>query len=315
MRSNRDGVVDTADGQARVRWTTVDGRATALTLWPERPVTIGRDPTSAIVLASSFVSKQHAFVTWAEGEFRIADGGSANGTRVNGTPVTSSVLHDGDVIEVGDYRLTFELAAADDETDGRLDARAAPATGGGKTARLLIAALGTMIVMLGGLTLALRSLTTADAAGTVARPSRTAPTSEARPVTPAELEAFDRTRARDTAERARRTGVDPVAAMYDEAMVASRGGRYLETVQLLAGVLATDPKHEGARLNLPGIVAARERAIQAHQGEARQAEFQLRIDAAARHWEQVLLLTEPREAAHAEALQALDAIARRRSRG
>lgn len=307
--------MDTAEGQARVRWTTGDGRAMALTLWPERPVTIGRDATSTIVLDSPFVSKQHAIVTWTEGEFQIADSGSANGTRVNGTAVTAAALHDGDIIEIGDYQLAFDVAAADDQTDDPRTARAAPVTGGNKMARLLIAALATMMVMIGGLALALRSLTAADAAGTVAGAKSALPASEARPVTPAELEAFDRTRARETAERARRTGVDPVAAMYDEAMVASRGGRYLETVQLLAGVLASDPKHEGARLNLPRVVALRERAIQDHQGEARQAEFQLRIDAAARHWEQVLLLTEPREAAHAEAQQALEGIARRRARG
>jgi FHA domain len=53
------------------------------------------------------VSRHHAEFRLEDGQFRIVDAGSLNGTHVNGQPVDSTVLANGDVIQIGKYRLVF----------------------------------------------------------------------------------------------------------------------------------------------------------------------------------------------------------------
>ncbi|MCS7246258.1 MAG: FHA domain-containing protein [Thermomicrobium sp.] len=76
---------------------------------PLEPVTvIGRHPSCTIRLDDSFVSTEHAQLTWEHGRWWIADLKSTNGTRVNGRPVTAPTgLRYGDVIEIGDVRLVL----------------------------------------------------------------------------------------------------------------------------------------------------------------------------------------------------------------
>jgi hypothetical protein len=71
------------------------------------PVTvIGRHPQCTICLEDSFVSSEHAQLTWDRGRWWITDLGSTNGTKVNGLPITAPTgLRYGDVIEVGDVQL------------------------------------------------------------------------------------------------------------------------------------------------------------------------------------------------------------------
>jgi len=65
-------------------------------------ITIGRQADNAIVLTDTQVSRQHARLTVGETGVTIADLDSANGTRVNGTPITKPTpLHDGDTIQIG----------------------------------------------------------------------------------------------------------------------------------------------------------------------------------------------------------------------
>jgi hypothetical protein len=86
-----------------------DGRAREL---GNRPVTIGRLPDCTVVLADPNVSRYHAEVrpiTGDSGNYEIADMGSTNGTRVNGTPVLSAhPLRSGDQITVGSTNIAFE---------------------------------------------------------------------------------------------------------------------------------------------------------------------------------------------------------------
>lgn len=71
--------------------------------------TIGRDETNTIALSQdNTVSRRHARITSSDGEFKIYDEGSSNGTFVNGVKVVEQVLHPGDEIQIGNTRLRFE---------------------------------------------------------------------------------------------------------------------------------------------------------------------------------------------------------------
>ena len=74
----------------------------------DQPVTsAGRHPNSDIFLDDVTVSRRHAEFRRENGEFRIADIGSLNGTYVNRKPVQSAVLANGDEIQIGKFRLVF----------------------------------------------------------------------------------------------------------------------------------------------------------------------------------------------------------------
>jgi pSer/pThr/pTyr-binding forkhead associated (FHA) protein len=79
----------------------------------DEPVTsAGRDPGSDIFLDDMTVSRQHAQFRLENGEFRVVDVGSLNGTYVNREPVDSSVLADGDEVQIGKFRLVFVTSPA-----------------------------------------------------------------------------------------------------------------------------------------------------------------------------------------------------------
>ncbi len=67
----------------------------------------GRHPASDIYLDDITVSRRHAEFRRENGEFRIVDSGSLNSTYLNGEPVDSHVLADGDQIQIGKFRLMF----------------------------------------------------------------------------------------------------------------------------------------------------------------------------------------------------------------
>ncbi len=78
----------------------------------ERTTTIGRHPEQDIQILDRVVSKAHAVIELSiEGDFIIRDGGSRNGTFINGEKVDgSALLNDGDTISVGSTELTFRAA-------------------------------------------------------------------------------------------------------------------------------------------------------------------------------------------------------------
>lgn len=69
------------------------------------PVTIGRALDNDIILDDRRVSRHHARITISGQTIQITDLGSANGTAVNGLPVTNSHLEDGDTVSVGGLEL------------------------------------------------------------------------------------------------------------------------------------------------------------------------------------------------------------------
>lgn len=76
-----------------------------------RKVKIGRGPSNQVIIRDdTFTSRNHAWITYEDGEFWLEDLGSTNGTLLNGHPVVKrQVLSSGDKIRVGHTELAFEV--------------------------------------------------------------------------------------------------------------------------------------------------------------------------------------------------------------
>jgi len=71
-------------------------------------VIVGRGRDVDFTVEDPNVSRRHAAIYWSDGKVVIEDLGSTNGTMVNGYPVSSTVVRPGDVIVIGDCRITVE---------------------------------------------------------------------------------------------------------------------------------------------------------------------------------------------------------------
>ncbi len=72
-------------------------------------LTVGRRPSNDIVIDHLTVSGQHAAIdTSSSGSF-VLDLGSTNGTMVNAQPVKKHLLQHDDVIDIGKYKLRFQV--------------------------------------------------------------------------------------------------------------------------------------------------------------------------------------------------------------
>ena len=69
--------------------------------------TLGRRPYNDIVIDNLAVSGEHAVIHMTEDEVEIEDLGSTNGTYVNAKAIKRQELRNGDVIEVGKYKIRF----------------------------------------------------------------------------------------------------------------------------------------------------------------------------------------------------------------
>src|SRR3989442_11418097 len=58
----------------------------------ERSITIGRAPDNMIVIDDPSVSNRHALLELSGETYRLKDLDSTNGTKVNGVPITETVL-------------------------------------------------------------------------------------------------------------------------------------------------------------------------------------------------------------------------------
>jgi pSer/pThr/pTyr-binding forkhead associated (FHA) protein len=75
--------------------------------------TVGRRPYNDIVIDNLAVSGEHAVLHMtADQEVEIEDLGSTNGTYVNAKAVRRQVLHSGDTIEVGKYKIRYQNEVA-----------------------------------------------------------------------------------------------------------------------------------------------------------------------------------------------------------
>ncbi len=74
---------------------------------------LGRHPDSEIMLDDITVSRRHASIERTEEGYVVTDAGSLNGTYVNQERIERAVLHHGDELQVGKFRLVlFERADA-----------------------------------------------------------------------------------------------------------------------------------------------------------------------------------------------------------
>ena len=84
-------------------------------------VTIGRSPRSGndlTIESDGQISKRHARIELdAAGQFTLYDLDSTNGTKVNGRRIDNRLLNDGDEIQIGETRLTFQQSKPS-ETQG-----------------------------------------------------------------------------------------------------------------------------------------------------------------------------------------------------
>ena len=74
----------------------------------EKPITIGRLPENDIQLDAPDVSRKHARITKLGDAYHLQDLDSSNGTFVNECLVKMAEVHDGDIIRIGSFLLTFQ---------------------------------------------------------------------------------------------------------------------------------------------------------------------------------------------------------------
>jgi pSer/pThr/pTyr-binding forkhead associated (FHA) protein len=86
---------------------TGEGRAGIIDL-ETGTYSIGRDENAEIKINSREVSRKHAKLIVEPQSVRVVDCGSANGTNVNGSQVTSGTIQDGDRIQIGDVIFQFQ---------------------------------------------------------------------------------------------------------------------------------------------------------------------------------------------------------------
>ena len=82
------------------------------------PVVVGRNPPADLVLESTTVSRRHCRLETHEGQLRLSDLGSTNGTFVNGVRLTApALLEDGATLTVGAYRLRYHRRDQDETAE------------------------------------------------------------------------------------------------------------------------------------------------------------------------------------------------------
>jgi pSer/pThr/pTyr-binding forkhead associated (FHA) protein len=93
-----------------------DGSGGQFRLRGDRQI-IGRGPGVDIKIDDGTLSRQHAALEYADGQFRIRDLGSTNGVRVNGRPVQVVELANGDRIEIGSQVFQYVVELREDEPE------------------------------------------------------------------------------------------------------------------------------------------------------------------------------------------------------
>ena len=86
-----------------------EGASRSLVLREQSGCSLGRDPSSDEVLDDPRISSRHARLSFEEGEWRLFDEKSKNGTFVNAVRVTQAALSTGDWISFGGLLTRFEV--------------------------------------------------------------------------------------------------------------------------------------------------------------------------------------------------------------
>lgn len=81
----------------------------------DAPVTLGRDSSCEVVVASHLASRKHAELLKRAGAWTVRDLGSRNGTSLNGAPLAEGQAHalrHGDVISIADWQARVVVSDA-----------------------------------------------------------------------------------------------------------------------------------------------------------------------------------------------------------
>ena len=70
-------------------------------------ISVGRDKSCSICISNPNISKHHFTIEFKENNYNIFDNNSTNGIILNGIKVATSVLKQGDIIEIADVKFTF----------------------------------------------------------------------------------------------------------------------------------------------------------------------------------------------------------------
>lgn len=279
-----------------LRWKTPDGRGQECPVTPDRPVTIGRDGRNTIALDSRAVSKAHAIIEQRNGEYTVQDLESANGTRVNGEPTLVRVLEPDDQVQVGDITLDFIDLGGDAVGGGP----GAEPSGGMKLLKLAGAAGVTLVVMIGGMMTLLHPPGSKSPARTQAVEAPLAP---ADPQLVSALKGSSGTSlpVQEALKGASLTGVPPVQALFEEGLLRLDNKRWREAAQLMAAVVARDPKHPRAGAELERAAAELDRAASKALAAAEQSQAGLQFEAAQLKADEVLLMLDANDPRYARA--------------
>lgn len=122
-RTGRGAPLDLRSGRCEVwgvsppsAYVVIDGPGLEGRVIPlkEGITTVGRLPANDVVLAEGGISRQHARISFFEDRATFQDLGSHNGSQVNGQPVTTHLLQNGDRIAIGAFQLSFRRGPAPD---------------------------------------------------------------------------------------------------------------------------------------------------------------------------------------------------------
>ena len=86
---------------------SMDGLVLKEIMLTKERTTIGRKPHNDIQIDNLAISGEHALIVCILNDAFLEDLNSTNGTYCNSQPVKKHVLKDGDVVELGKYRLKF----------------------------------------------------------------------------------------------------------------------------------------------------------------------------------------------------------------
>src|SRR5262249_39634974 len=89
-------------------------------LLTDAEATIGRESNNTISLRHASISRRHCVIRNVNGEFRICDLDSYNGTFVNGIPIKEQTLGHADQVRVGNIALLFLVEEGEDAPSGHL---------------------------------------------------------------------------------------------------------------------------------------------------------------------------------------------------
>ena len=92
---------------------SMDGLVLKEVVLTKERTTIGRKPHNDLVIDNLAVSGEHAVIVTILNDSFLEDLGSTNGTFVNGQPVKKHFLQNGDVVELGKYKIRFVADAVE----------------------------------------------------------------------------------------------------------------------------------------------------------------------------------------------------------